>query len=68
MPSFGNTFRGCFDSSFRASITLPAGTEIDFGGVGKEYAVERPVAMRGVTSRKMVFVTATSSTRQRAGP
>lgn len=39
-----------------SSITLPAGMEIDFGGIGKEYAVDKVVQLIAQTSDAPVLV------------
>lgn len=38
------------------AITLPAGMEIDFGGIAKEYAVDRTLAVIGEITRQPVLV------------
>ena len=37
-------------------LTLPAGMEIDFGGIGKEYAVDRAAALIGTRTRSSYVV------------
>ena len=37
-------------------LTLPAGMELDFGGIGKEYAVDRVLALVGVAFQGAVLV------------
>ena len=39
-----------------ARLTLPAGMQIDLGGVGKEYAVDRALAIAGEVSRRACLV------------
>jgi thiamine biosynthesis lipoprotein len=38
------------------TLTLPAGMEIDFGGIGKEYAVDRTAALIGQRTRSSYVV------------
>ena len=38
------------------ALTLPEGMEIDFGGIGKEYAVDRAAALLAATSRSPFLV------------
>jgi thiamine biosynthesis lipoprotein len=38
------------------TLTLPAGMEIDFGGIGKEYAVDRAAALIGSRTRSSYVV------------
>ena len=38
------------------TLTMPAGMEIDFGGIGKEYAVDRAAALIGARTRSAFLV------------
>jgi FAD:protein FMN transferase len=40
----------------KPTLTLPSGMEIDFGGIGKEYAVDRAAALIGSLTRKSYLV------------
>ena len=40
----------------RPELTLPAGMELDFGGIGKEYAVDRAAALIGARIRSPYLV------------
>jgi thiamine biosynthesis lipoprotein len=40
----------------RPTLTLPSGMEIDFGGIGKEYAVDRAAVMIGSRTRSSYVV------------
>jgi thiamine biosynthesis lipoprotein len=40
----------------RPRLTLPAGTQIDFGGIGKEYAVDRAAAQIGNATPRAALV------------
>jgi len=40
----------------RPRLTVPAGMELDFGGIGKEYAVDRVLGLLGEVSRTAVLV------------
>lgn len=40
----------------KPSLTLPRGMEIDFGGIGKEFAVDRAAALIGSRTRKSYLV------------
>jgi len=49
-------------------LTLPAGMEIDFGGIGKEYAVDRVVTVLSARSERALLVNFGGDLRANAPP
>jgi thiamine biosynthesis lipoprotein len=39
-----------------STLTMPAGMEVDFGGIGKEYAVDRAATLLGARTRRAFLV------------